>query len=203
MTWFWLLLGVVAVVAYQGSRTQSVTEEPFFIPKRELLIVTLVVPGDQSPQIADFAADCLEAELDCQVEVLAKPLDLCKKAFDPKRGQGNAVTLVEQVEKLVTSERAVLGITEYDLHSPLRRDLPYAMGARKGWAGLISTFRMADKLKPENTVVRLQKMLVRYGAELVCDAAREPDPRSVLYENLQRPEQLDLMQWPPMEEGSS
>ena len=192
-----LLVGVAAVAYYQVSRPAA-ESVPTLAPKRKLLIVSLVIPGDKAPEFASFAADCLEEELGCEVEVLEKPVDISRKAFDPARGQGNAVTLVEVVERMVNPETAVLGITEYDLHSPLRRDLPFAMGARKGWAGLISTFRMADLHKPDNTAIRLQKMLIRYGAELVCDAPREKDPRSVLYENLQRPEQLDLMYWPPV-----
>lgn len=122
-----------------------------------------------------------------------RPVYIPKGAFHPHLGQGDAVHIVNLVEPLVSGERAVLGVTEYDLHSPMRRDLPFAMGARKGWAGLLSTYRMEDKMNPDNTEVRLRKMLVRYGAELVCDAARNEDPTSVLFDGLQSPEQLDEM----------
>jgi hypothetical protein len=130
-----------------------------------------------------------------QIHLAQSPLYIPKEALHPQRGQGDAVHLVGLVEGLVKPEYAVLGLTEYDLHSPLRRDLPYALGARKGRAGLVSTYRMEDKRDPPNTELRLRKMLVRYGAELVCDAPRNDDPTSVLYSNLQSPEQLDIMQW--------
>lgn len=165
-------------------------------PKRALLIVTLANPGESGGPLAKWAADCLAQDLGVQVSIREQPLVIPKEAFHPTRGQADAVRLVEVVEQLVVPEQAVLGLTEYDLHSPLRRDLPYAMGARKGWAGLVSTYRMEDRRDAENTVTRLRKMLVRYGAELTCDAQRVPDPQDVLYESLQRPEQLDIMKWP-------
>lgn len=201
MSWLWLLLIGAGFAAWTALKPTPPPESRFQ-PKRRLLVVSQVLAGDDPSPVSEWAADCLSQELDLLVDVQQKPMVVSKKAFHPDRGQGNAVALVELLEPLVTPDCAVLGIIDYDLHSPLRKDLPFALGARKGWAGLISTYRMEDKRHPENTRARLQKMLIRYGAELACDAQRESDPRSVLYESLQRPAQLDLMSWPPESEPS-
>jgi len=191
----WVLVVVAALGLYQGTRKKQV-EGTTLQPKRRLTIVSLVLPGEAPTAMIDWAARCLIEDLDLEVDIRTSPLTISKSSFHPTRGQGNAVTMVEIVETLVSQDCAVLGLTEYDLHSPLRKDLAFALGARKGWAGLISTYRMEDKNNPENSLLRLRKMLVRYGAELVCDAQRESDPRSVLYEHLHTPEQLDIMEWP-------
>lgn len=174
------------------------------VPKRRLLIVTLALPGDRPSEVGEWAAEFLSEELGCRADLHPAPIQVSKKLFHSSRAQGDAVALLGEVEHLVSPQRAVLAITEYDLHSPLRRELPFAMGARKGWAGLLSTYRMEDKSEPANTMLRLQKMLYRYGAELVCDAPRQDDITSVLHQSLVRPEELDLMHWPPtLHEGGS
>lgn len=194
MSWLWLAF-VAAALAW-AARPKKPDPDPNFAPKRALLVVWLALPDDPPSQVAEWAAECLGQELNFQVEVRAKPLLVSRSHFNSPRGQGNAVSLVEEVEKLVNPQQAVLGLLDYDLHSPLRRDLTFAMGARKGWAGLISTYRMEDRTNSDNTLQRLRKMVIRYGAELVCDASRNRNPQSVLYETLQSPEQLDIMVWP-------
>ena len=192
----WLLVAAFVAALAWAARPKSPGSDPNFVPKRSLLLLTLALPDDPPSKVVEWAAECLTEELGFQVEVRRKRLLVSRSHFQSPRGQGNAVTLVEEVEKLVTPTQAVLGLIDYDLHSPLRRDLTFAMGARKGWAGLLSTYRMEDRVRPDNTLVRLRKMVIRYGAELVCDAARNKNPQSVLYETLQSPEQLDIMIWP-------
>lgn len=193
MEWVWLIV-FAAGLALAGRaylRSDGAGELP---PKRPLLLVPVCSPGDRtSPALLEWAAGCLAEELGAKVTLAERPVYLQKDAFHPHTRQGDAVHIVNLVEPLVTPDRAVLGVTEYDLHSPMRRDLPFAMGARKGWAGLLSTYRMEDRANPDNTRVRLRKMLVRYGAELMCDAPRNEDPTSLLFNGLQSPEQLDEM----------
>lgn len=177
--------------------------EEAFVPRRTLKLVMLQNPGDHSSELPYWCADLIAQELGAEVHLHPNPLPIPRSAFHHQSGQANAVTLVEIVETLVTPECAVLGLTEYDLHSPLRRDLLFAMGARKGLAGLISTYRMEDRTDQSNTQLRLRKMLLRYSAEIVCDTPRNRNPHSILYQELQRPEQLDLMIWPPQEQESS
>lgn len=201
MTWL-ILLVMAAGLAAVGNSLLSKPEEAVNLPqpKRSLLLVSLRQAKDPESQLLEWAADCLAAELGLEVSIRPQSLLLPQTVFHHRRGQADAVDLVGRVEGLVTPHCAVLGLTEYDLHSPLRRDLTFCMGARKGWAGLVSSFRMADR-SPENTQARLAKMLIRYGAELCCDAQRDQDRCSVFYEGLQQPEQLDIMNWPP-EAGS-
>jgi hypothetical protein len=196
MEWLGIII-LAAAAAMLGRAFLRNPSEGVHLPKRPLLLVAVCSPGDQPSQaLQEWALECLSQELGLEVYLGQSPLLIPMEALHPKRAQGDAVHLVGLVEGLVTQDRAVLGITEYDLHSPLRRDLPFALGARKGRAGLVSTYRMEDKRSSKNTEKRLRKMLVRYGAELVCDAPRDDDPTSVLYSNLQSPEQLDIMQWP-------
>lgn len=186
--------------SYGYSRFSKKGAADRFLPKRQLLLVMLTNPGETpSEAILEWAAECMVCELGLNVHLQAHPVLIPKECLHSQRSQVDAVRLIEELERFVRPDFAILALTEYDLHSPLRRDLPFALGAKKGQAGLISTFRMEDAKKPENTKDRLRKMLVRYGAELACDAQRDHDPRSVLYEHLQRPEQLDLMEWPPSE----
>jgi hypothetical protein len=193
----WLVIIVLSAgVAALAKAYLNNTPEGVLSPKRPLLLVYVCSPGDRpSEALQEWTQQCLIQELGAQVYLAERPLYIPVEALHPQRGQGDAVHLVGLVEGLVTADHAVLGITEYDLHSPLRRDLPFALGARKGRAGLVSTYRMEDKRNASNTKERLRKMLVRYGAELVCDAPRNDDPTSVLYSNLQSPEQLDIMVW--------
>ena len=195
VSWIVLLILGGAAVAWTVLRPANESEVALK-PQRHLLLVEIALPGDSPTPVAEWAANSLAQELGLQVLVQERPLFVSKKSFHPERGQGNAVELVERIEQMVRQDCAVLGLTQYDLHSPLRKDLPFAMGARKGWAGLISTYRMEDKRHPENTKLRLKKMLIRYAAEIACDAKRDHDPQSVLYESLHRPEQLDIMLWP-------
>ena len=193
MEWVWLIV-IATGLALAGRSLLRSDGSGELVPKRALLLVPVCSPGDRtSPALLEWAAGCLAEELGAKVTLAERPVYLQKDAFHPHTRQGDAVHIVNLVEPLVSSDRAVLGVTEYDLHSPMRRDLPFAMGARKGWAGLLSTYRMEDRLNPDNTRVRLRKMLVRYGAELVCDAPRNEDPASLLFNGLQAPEQLDEM----------
>lgn len=193
MEWLWLIV-FAAGLAMSARSLLRPGSSGALSPKRALLVVPVCSPGDRtSPALMNWVVQCLAEELGAEVLMAERPVYIPKGAFHPHLGQGDAVHIVNLVEPLVSGERAVLGVTEYDLHSPMRRDLPFAMGARKGWAGLLSTYRMEDKMNPDNTEVRLRKMLVRYGAELVCDAARNEDPTSVLFDGLQSPEQLDEM----------
>lgn len=188
MSWLWLILALGAAAwALKKSGGSG------HAAKRKLLLVNLCLPGEAPGATAEWAADMLNREVGLQVSVRAEPLTIPGNVFHPQTRQADAVALVEALEPLVTADCAVLGFTDYDLHSPMRRDLPFAMGARKGLAGLISTYRMQDKLRAQNTLDRLHKMLVRYVLEIVCDASRDHNPQSLLYEHLHRPEQLDIM----------
>lgn len=200
MTWLWIVI-IAVCTGYGYARFSQKANESSFLPKRKLLLVMLTNPGETpSNAILEWAAECMVDELGLNVHLQSHPVLIPRECLHSQRSQVDAVRLIEELENFVGPDFAILALTEYDLHSPLRRDLPFALGAKKGQAGLISTFRMEDAKKPENTKERLRKMLVRYGAELVCDARRDHDPRSVLYEHLQRPEQLDLMEWPPTED---
>jgi hypothetical protein len=196
VNWLWFLLIAAALAGYGASRKGRGKDAPLTV-KRRLLVVPLILAGEQPTAMIEWAARSIEEDLEFPVDVGTEPIIISKAVFHPTNGQANAVTLVEIVETLVRKDCAVLALTEYDLFSPVRKDLAFAMGARKGCAGLISTYRMEDQRKPDNSLFRLRKMLIRYGAELVCDAQRETDPRSVLYEHLHKPEQLDIMEWPP------
>lgn len=200
MTWI-VLFAALAGLAAIGNSFLSKPREQLLLPppKRPLLLVSLRQAKDPENQLLEWAADCLANELNLEVSVQPQSLLLPQTVFHHRSGQADAVDLVKRVEGLVTQEYAVLGLTEYDLHSPLRRDLTFCMGAKKGRAGLVSSFRMADTQSPENTQARLAKMLIRYGAELCCDTQRDEERTSLFYEGLQRPEQLDLMCWPPEE----
>lgn len=196
MEWLGIIV-FAAGLAVLGNAFLRKPAEPDLGPKRPLLLVPVCSPGDQPPQaLLAWATECLVQELGVEVVLSPRPLLIPREAKHPHRAQADAVHLVGLIEQMVTGQRAVLGITECDLHSPLRKDLPFALGARKGWAGLLSTYQMEDSRNSDNTRERLRKMLIRYGAELVCDAPRDDDPTSVLYSNLQSPEQLDMMQWP-------
>lgn len=197
MTWVWLLVAFGALAWIASGRSRYTIDE--LVPKRGLLVLPLVPAGETASPSAEWVVNCLRRELNLEVEFREQPMSIDRSLFQNARQQGDAVAIVELLEQLVRPDCAVLGVIDCDLHSSLRRDLPYAMGARKGWAGLISTYRMEDKLRPDNTLERLRKMAVRYGAELVCDAPRNHDPQSVHYESLHRAEQLDIMQWGPVE----
>lgn len=195
MNWLLALL-VVSALAWMANGKRSASLDNL-TPKRRLLVLPLVPPGETSSPSASWVADCIVQETGIAVEFREQPMILADAHFRSQAGQGDAVAVVEMLEQLVDQDLAVLGVVDVDLHSPLRKDLPYAMGARKGWAGLISTYRMEDKFRTDNTLERLKKMTVRYAAELACDTKRDRDPQSVFYESLNRPEQLDIMQWPP------
>ena len=196
MSWILLFLGLgtAAVVASLFPKAQYKEE---LVAKRPLLLVHLSRHGDEPLAIMSWAQELLRDELGIDVAIDEKAITIPRDAFHHKSGLADAVKLVESVEKSVRPDLAVLGLTEYDLYSPLRRDLTFVMGSRKGWAGLISSYRMTAQCPPETTVERLRIMLLRYAAELVCDAQRNDEPQSILYDQLQKPDQLDLMVWPP------
>ncbi len=193
MTWIWLLVSLSALVMTAAGHFRK-SGNPL-APKRSLLVLAIVPEGEALRPSAEWVAQCLREELNLEVELQKAPLPLSGAYLSGAAQQGDAVAIVGLLERLVHADRAVLGVIDCDLYSSLRRDLPYAMGARKGLAGLLSTYRMEDRVRPHNSLERLRKMSLRYGLELACDAPRNRNPQSLHYESLHRCEQLDIMQW--------
>ncbi len=162
-------------------------------PRRGLLVLPLIEQQEAPSAMAGWLAEQIEGELAFEVEI-ADPLKLPTTALNTKRGQYDAVALAQMLAREARQERAVLGILEFDLFSPERTDLPFALGARYGLAGVISVFRMAEG-QPEKAPERLKKMALRYAGEMCCEVGRSSDPTSLVYNRLKDPQQLDLMEF--------
>jgi predicted Zn-dependent protease len=143
------------------------------------------------------------AKLGLSVELHA-PVVLEQSAFDPRRSQYVAPSLLASLERSLPELAAargavVIGVTEADIYIP-ERNWRFAFGYRDGERfGVVSAARMIPWLhrmwgQEYLAQTRVRKMISRYIGVLAYRLPFNPDPTSLLYEHLLGLDDLDRMQ---------
>ena len=192
-------------LSVSGAATLNLLERPKVSDDvRDLKPVAkaYLVPLGRLPSLRIHAlADQYRAQLGLEVEV-APPVPLDSSAFDPARQQFVAESLLVMmrhgVARLADDPNAVLiGVTQQDMYIA-GRSWRYAFSYRYGNSAVVSTAHMRPflaGLRGKNAVLqsRLRKMVAKNLGLLVYRLPPSRDPSSVLYDNIQGPDDLDVM----------
>lgn len=104
-------------------------------------IIYLAHLGKLDPELLEALGDSIKDQFGCRVQVLDRP-ELAARALDPVRKQCNSNLLLKKLLEICPADALkILGITHFDLFSPI---FSYVFGEAqfRGRGAVISTYRL-------------------------------------------------------------
>ena len=169
-------------------------------PKRELVLVQ----WDGDPELVQWCEAEIEAFTNVKIGNVFQRNSIPQAdiSFNQERRQFDADLLVDEASGVFGSkEGATLAVTRDDLYLSSKPEWRYCFGTHgPKQTAILSSVRMGGRFQEEifpnaKAKDRFRKMLLRYVLEMTYDLPRNNDPKSLLYNRVLGPRDLDAMEY--------